>query len=521
MFFIPYSSAFHFSRQPYITYAVIIICIALQQLQWHNRQAIEEQAKEYCLTVEKAQAEDASFDFFKRNRSLCSDYLIWMHESVGRDVISLSLKQRLEQKPEYSSEQIAQAIANAKKHYQVFRLQVPDSLDGQLLYYPDDTNLWRMLTATFAHADWLHLMANLLFFFAFAPGVEALINNKLKYALVFVSLAFICHMTYSLYSAGLSVAVPTLGLSGVVMGMIGVSAYLMPNARIKVFVWGYRFVQSYYIPAWILAVFYIGWDSLNLYWSANSGGVNLVSHVSGGFAGLMIAFIFFRQRRRETKKQLADEVDYQLSRKKDANSYDLSSTYGRDRAAERYQLKQSKKQYEAFLQQLYTLVSVKKDADAVMLLISDEERYRQDFQLLEKLFESISHWGKSRSLLCTGRLLIELLISKNQHVRAINIVKECQRITPAFVLADAGMSLLLVRYAIEIHEINVAYHLLHDAEHRYDSTVDITAMRIKEAELCLMYLDKPEQAKAIVKQLLSLKDVKYKTEIMALAKLTT
>lgn len=521
MLFIPYSSAFHFFKQPYVTYAVIIICIVLHQFQWENRRDIEREASDYCLSVKKQPPSDASFDFFKHNTSLCRVYLAWMHESPGRDVISHSLSQHLSERSQYSQEQIDQAIDNANKHYQVFKHKVPQSLDGAVKYYPDESNVFRMLTASFAHADWLHLIGNMLFFFAFAPGVEALINNKLKYAVVILTLVVICHLSYSAYSAGAAIAVPTLGLSGVVMGMMGVAAYLMPNARIKVFIWGFRYVRSYYMPAWILAAFYIGWDALNLYWFGNSGGVNLISHVSGGLAGFVIALLFFRKRRRETKKELAEEVDYHISRKNDFNSYDLSSTYGREQAQQRYQLKQSKREHEAFLQKMYTLVSVKKDSAAIQLLITDFERYRQDYQLLQQLFDTITSWGKSRTQLCAGRLLIDVLINASQYARAVAVIKACQHTAPDFVLADPGMTLLLVRYAVDMHETDVAYYLLHDAERRYHKSVDVTAMQIREAELCLIQLNKTEQARDIVKKLLAKTDSSYKSQILALAKLIT
>jgi len=519
LFFIPYSSALHFFKQPYLTYSVIAICVVLHQFQWENRRSIESEASDYCLAVKKLASADAGFDFFRHNTSLCRDYLIWMHESPGRDVISHGLSQRLSEESQYSQQQINQAIDNATKHYQIFKNKVPLSLDGKLKYYPDETSIMQMLTASLAHADWLHLIGNMLFFFAFAPGVEALINNKLKYLAVFFSLVVITHLSYSGYSAAATVVVPTLGLSGVVMGMIGLAAYLMPNARIKVFIWGYRFVRSYYVPVWVLAAFYIGWNTLNLYWFGNNGGVNLVSHVSGGLSGFLIALMFFRQRRRETKKELAEEIDYHVSRKKDFGSYDLSSSYGRENAVERYQLKQSKKEYDSFLQQLYTLVSVKKNSEAMMLLIAEIERYRQDYQLLQQLLETISSWGKSRTQLCTGRLLIDLLINAGQYARAVLVVKACQQAAPDFVLSDPQMTLLLVRYALEIHETDVAYYLLHDADKRYHECVDVIPIKIREAELCLMQLDKSEQAKALVKQLLLKADSRYKDQILALAKL--
>jgi membrane associated rhomboid family serine protease len=519
LFFIPYSAALDLTKKPYVTYLVMFICVLLHQFQWDNRKEIELQAEEYCLSIKKESAVNSGVDVYQKHYRFCKSGLIYLHESRDRQIISNKIAAQIKNHIEYSEVDTSIIIKNINQHYQTFKSNVPESMDGYLMYYPDDTNLWKMVTSTFAHADWLHLTGNLLFFLAFAVGVEGVINNKLKYSIIFMAILFICHISYSIYSAGSNNVVPTLGLSGVVMGMIGVSAYLMPNARIKVLIWGYRFVNYYYIRAWILAVVYIGWDALNLYYFGQNGGVNLVSHVSGGFAGFIIAFIFLRDRKQEAKEELDEEVDYQVSRKKDFNSYDVSSTYGRKARTERLSLRQSKKEYEAYVQEIYTLVNVHRDSEAIALIMSDYSRYQQDYQLLQQMFKRIKGWGDSRTLLCTGRMLVDVLMSVNQYARAIDVVKQCQQISKCFVLADPGMSLLLVRYAIELHEYEVAYDLVYDAENRYAPCVDTDPMKISEAKLCLQYLLKPEQGKQIIKKLLLDVDKEYKNEVIELAKI--
>ena len=46
--------------------------------------------------------------------------------------------------------------------------------------------------------------------------------------------------------------------------MIGMSAYLMPNVRIRTFVWILHFARNIHVPAVILAIWYIGWDTYYL-----------------------------------------------------------------------------------------------------------------------------------------------------------------------------------------------------------------------------------------------------------------
>lgn len=516
MLFLPYSSALHLAKKPLVTYAVIILCVIIHQLQWNNRTEIKKSASSYCFKARDA-ADKKPLDYLAAHPVTCTSFLTWKHEQPGRQNADKSLQHYMEKNSDFSAEGIRQAMLLADSHYQMFSLQVPQSLDGQLIYFPDTLDVFRMLTAALAHADWLHLIGNLLFFFAFAPGVEGVIGNKLKYLAVLLGLVVITHVAYAVYSLPSSQVVPTLGLSGVVMGVIGASAYLMPNARIKVLIWGYRFVNTYYIPAWILAVIYIGWDTIKLYTLGNSSGVNLVAHVSGGFAGYLLALVFFRERRRATKDELAEEVNYQVSRKKDGHSYDLSSTYGRERRLERIKVKQSQREHDALLQKLYTLTTVRNDHEAIALLTEDEALYRQDTMLLEEMFGRMQEWGKSKTLLCTGRWLIDLWVSKQQYAKAINVLKKCQEYVDAFVLADPGMAALLFRYAIEMHEYQAAYLLVHDTESRYTKNIDHTLMQLREAEVCLFYLDKHEQGQQVLKKLLHAPGAAHKEEILALA----
>jgi len=59
---------------------------------------------------------------------------------------------------------------------------VPPDPDSGLAYYTGSWNPIAMLTSSFAHGDWGHITFNLIFFFAFAASVEALVG-PLKYVL--------------------------------------------------------------------------------------------------------------------------------------------------------------------------------------------------------------------------------------------------------------------------------------------------------------------------------------------------
>ena len=132
----------------------------------------------------------------------------------------------------------------------VYMLQVGSPITGALMYFPDSWNPLTMITSSFAHAGIWHLLGNLVFFMAFAPALEILLDSGLRYLAIILIIAFAVGIFYSLFVVVTGAEpIPTLGFSGVVMGMIGLSAYLMPQARIRVFCWFIIFWKVFYVRA--------------------------------------------------------------------------------------------------------------------------------------------------------------------------------------------------------------------------------------------------------------------------------
>ena len=98
----------------------------------------------------------------------------------------------------------------------------------------------------------------------------------------------------------------TLGLSGVVMGMMGLFAYLLPKGKIRCYYWFVIFFGSVAIPAWALALWYIGGDIYTLFANSDHGMVNVMAHVTGGIAGYLFGIVFLQKVRRESRGMQED-----------------------------------------------------------------------------------------------------------------------------------------------------------------------------------------------------------------------
>ena len=186
--------------------------------------------------------------------------------------------------------------------YQKFERNVPEYLTSELAFDPNDLDPVKMVTATFSHGSAMHLLGNLLFFYIFAASVE-LVFGSLVFTLFITIATFGTSLAYSYVMAGVDGALPTVGLSGVVMAALAALAIMMPAVKIRCIFWFVVFFRIFRIPALFLAVWYVGWDIYEMNELGNDSYINYVAHISGAMigAGFGLYYLLFR------KKQL-DEM---------------------------------------------------------------------------------------------------------------------------------------------------------------------------------------------------------------------
>jgi len=353
----------------------------------------------------------------------------------------------------------------------VFFMQTSFNITESLLYYPDTWNPLKMVTSALAHADLSHLFWNMLFFLAFAPALEALIGSKFRYIWIMLFITFVVGICDSVsVLIGVTRPLPSLGFSGVVMGMIGLSAFLMPKVRIRVF-WWYLFAwKTLYVRAWVLAVFYIGGDAWVMFTAQDYGNIGIVAHVAGGLAGYFYGFYWLKDRREEIKDELAHEV--KVMRIKQQHGNIRSEAYKYKTEMDQIQKKkQEVKDQDQFMQQIYRMVTTHQDSKAVTLLLT---RFNLDTPTheLESLFERIEEWGPSRTLLCLGRLIIHKFDIENRDGRALVYIAKCQNISPEFLLHDLSRVLPYAEMALQTGRLEITRNLASNAQKRYGDLVN-------------------------------------------------
>jgi membrane associated rhomboid family serine protease len=358
----------------------------------------------------------------------------------------------------------------------IFLLQISSNVTESLLYYPATWNPLKMITSSLAHADWLHLIGNMFFYMAFAPALEVLLGSRIRYLWIMLLISFAVGISYSVSTLISSAEpLPSLGFSGVVMGMIGLSAYLMPTARIRVFFWYFFMWKILYVRAWVLAVIYIGLDTWTMFAVADYGSVNVVAHVAGGFAGYLYGYLWLSDRREEVQEELAHEIKSMRIEQQEGKTRSEAHRY-KQTMEQRESGKQETRNHDKFLGRIYQMVKTHRDSEAVLSLLEKYDLTTPTDEL-EQLFERMSQWGRSRAVLCVGRLIIQQLDAQKREGKVIVFIEKCQKISPQFVLHDVSRVLHYAEIALQTGRSEVTRNLTAEASKRYGELINVAQCR--------------------------------------------
>jgi membrane associated rhomboid family serine protease len=160
-----------------------------------------------------------------------------------------------------------------------------------------------LVTSMFLHGGWGHLLGNLWFLWLFGGIVEERLGTRRFASFYLLS---------GLAAAGLQLAVdpfsavPMVGASGAIAGVLGAYLWFSPRARVVMLM----FFMPFELPAWVVI---LGWFGLQVYEgfqslaAAGAGlgmGVAFFAHIGGFLAGLGQARSFSLRQRAVVRAQL-------------------------------------------------------------------------------------------------------------------------------------------------------------------------------------------------------------------------
>jgi membrane associated rhomboid family serine protease len=157
-----------------------------------------------------------------------------------------------------------------------------------------------ILTSMFLHGGLLHVGGNMLYLWIFGDNVEDSLGHGRF--LVFYFASGIAAAAAQVAAAP-TAALPMIGASGAVSGVLGAYLLLFPHASVLTLVTFVFFIRFVRIPAvivlglWIVVQLFNGLDSFpSLPTSGGEAGVAWFAHIGGFLAGLALLLIMRRRR---------------------------------------------------------------------------------------------------------------------------------------------------------------------------------------------------------------------------------
>ncbi|GAB4363305.1 MAG: rhomboid family intramembrane serine protease [Methylohalobius crimeensis] len=144
-----------------------------------------------------------------------------------------------------------------------------------------------VFTSMFMHGSWMHIITNMWFLWIFGDNVEDAMG-RWRF-LAFYLLCGLAAATAQIISDPGS-AIPMVGASGAIGGVMGAYARLYPNARVEnVLPLGF-YITIVSVPAYFMLGYWVLIQILEGVFAApGTGGVAFWAHVGGFLAGLILA----------------------------------------------------------------------------------------------------------------------------------------------------------------------------------------------------------------------------------------
>ncbi len=146
--------------------------------------------------------------------------------------------------------------------------------------------VWQPLTAMFLHANFIHILANMVSLWSIGQGLERMIGSR-KFAWLYFVSGFMSSLFVLIFQY--NVMNPTLGASGAIVGLLGALGIFFPKMMLQVFLFPMR--------AWTAVVLF-GLISLGfILYDQITGSTSVFSHfghLGGLVGGILYAKIVFK-----------------------------------------------------------------------------------------------------------------------------------------------------------------------------------------------------------------------------------
>jgi membrane associated rhomboid family serine protease len=173
------------------------------------------------------------------------------------------------------------------------RIPVGDVLGRPMPCFIDRApiNLLTPLTSMFLHGGWMHLIGNGLYLWVFGNNVEDSLGRG-RFVIFYLACGLAAAAAQLMVDP--SAAMPMVGASGAISGVMGGYLILYPRVRVNVLFILFIFIRIFPVPAWAVLLWWIatqvlsGLPQLAQIETGHTGGVAFWAHIGGFVAGVVL-----------------------------------------------------------------------------------------------------------------------------------------------------------------------------------------------------------------------------------------
>jgi rhomboid family protein len=158
----------------------------------------------------------------------------------------------------------------------------------------DPINAWTPLISMFLHGSWLHLLGNGLYLWIFGNNIEDSMG-RIRFVVFYLACGLVAAAAQTAIDP--ASAVPMVGASGAISGVMGAYLVLYPRVRVNILPLPFWFLGIISVPAWAVLIFWFGTQvleglpALSPTRTGSMGGVAVWAHIGGFLAGVVLVLL--------------------------------------------------------------------------------------------------------------------------------------------------------------------------------------------------------------------------------------
>jgi membrane associated rhomboid family serine protease len=141
----------------------------------------------------------------------------------------------------------------------------------------------------FLHGGWFHLIGNMWFLWVFGNNVEDSMG-RVRYLVFYLLCGLAAAASQTLVNPGS--AIPMVGASGAISGVMGAYIVLYPRVRVHMLVFLGIFITRIVVPAYLMLGYWFLLQIIGGGLASGEGGVAFWAHAGGFVTGALLIYVF-------------------------------------------------------------------------------------------------------------------------------------------------------------------------------------------------------------------------------------